>query len=197
MLSFGESKWSLYRISNIRQHKVFLLYHLHELYCASMKSTTLLFLCFLKLVRIKENKWSIFTFLGIFIVSITKQIEWILNDIRVYEHNQHTIENRNVLSLIPGVTTSCCDRFLASSAHTHDQRLYAPLWYPIPLGKLGAQAGSIARRLTMATLIHLRHGGSPKWYLRRAVERYRAEKIRRFGCCSINGIACSSRTSEI
>ena len=98
-----------------------------------MKSITLLFLYFLKIVRLKENKLSIFTFLGIFIVSITKQKGCILNDIRVYEHNQNTIENQNVLSLIPCVTTSCCGRFLASSAHSHDQRLYVPLWYPIPL----------------------------------------------------------------
>ena len=159
-----------------------------------MKSTTLLFLYFLKIMRIKENKWSMFTFLGIFIVSTTKQIECILNNIRVHEHNQNTIENRNVLSLIPCVTTSWCDRFLASLAHTHDQRLYVPLLYPIPhfpecvnqflpcarwvsLGKLGAEAGPIgalvdwdlARRLSMAILTHLRGGGSPKWYWRSAV----------------------------
>ena len=93
------------------------------------ESTTLLFLCFLKIVRIKENKWSILTFHGILIVSIRKQIECILNDIRVYEHNQNNIENRNLIPL----TTSCCDRFLASSAHIYDQRLYVPLWYPIPI----------------------------------------------------------------
>ena len=126
-----------------------------------MKSTTLLFLYFLKFVSMKENKRSIFTFLVILSVSISKQKECILNDILVYEHNQNTIENRNVLSLIPCVTTSCCDRFLTSSAHTHDRRLYVPLWYPIPrfpecsnqflpragsvfpFRKLGAQAGPI------------------------------------------------------
>ena len=77
-----------------------------------------------------KNKWSISTSLGIFIVSLIKQIECILNDTRVYEHNQNTVENRNVLCLLPCVTTSC-DRLLAFSAHTHDQRLYVPLWYPI------------------------------------------------------------------
>ena len=89
-----------------------------NIYWASMKSITLLFLYFLKSVRMKENKWCMYTFLGIFIVSITKQQECILNDIRVYEHNQNTIENRNILSLIPCVTTSCCDNFLASSWST-------------------------------------------------------------------------------
>ena len=110
-----------------------------------MKSTTLLFLYLLEIVRIKENKWSIFIILGIFIVWRTKQIECILNDIRVNEHNQNTIENLYEPSLMPCLTTSCCDRFLASPttsccdrflafpAHTHDQRLFALLWYPIPL----------------------------------------------------------------